>query len=293
MIARRRGTPSARPIFAEDVSVKIWYQYPGPIMGIRGAVFEMLETVFQRVKRPDTTIEIRTPERGGRASLWPYHFFKMYAAVEIFESIQRAEREGFDGVLIGQSAEPVLRESKETLNIPITGISESGVHLANQLGDRFGLVTIPSPPGVAKGKHYLPLLRNVRRYGLNSHMVGCAEINMPSAEFNAIVAGGDRKAVHQAVFEAAKPLIEQGAEVIIPAETLISVVLAVDGVVEVPGSGAAIVDLIAAGVKNLEMLVDLHKTTGLLRSRSLTYSMPTDVDIEDALTAYGRKPISG
>lgn len=273
--------------------MKIWYQYPGPVtIGNRGAVFELLETVFQRVKRPDSTIDIMTPERGGRPNLWPHAFFKMYSAVEVFESIQRAERDGYDGVVIGQSAEPVLIESKETLGIPITGISESGVHLANQLGAKFGLVTIPSPAGHAKGKHVLPLVRNVQRYGLESHLVGTAEIAMPPAEFSAAIAGGDRKAAHQAVFEVAKPLIEQGAEVIIPAETLLSIILAVDGIVEVPGTGAAVIDLVTAGIKNIEMLIDMHKSMGLLRSRSLTYASPNDVDIEDTLTAFGRKQIA-
>ncbi|MFN8534724.1 MAG: aspartate/glutamate racemase family protein [Dehalococcoidia bacterium] len=267
--------------------MRIWYQYPGPIMGIRGAVFELLETVFARIKRPETEIEIRAPKRGARAALWPYEYFKFYAFREIFESVQRAETEGFDGVLIGQSAEPVLVESKELLHIPVTGIFESGIHLANQLGDRFGLVTIPSPPGVRPGKHVLPLLRNIRRYGLEGRLVGHQEVAMSPAEFNGAVGGGDRAPVREAFFDAARALVARGAEVIVPAETLLSVALAVDGVVEEPESGAAVVDIVAAGVKNLESLIELHEKTGLLRSRSLSYARPSDDEIAETRSAYG------
>lgn len=273
--------------------MRIWYQYPGPIMGIRGAVFELLETVFDRVKRPETVIDIRAPKRGARASLWPYEYFKFYAYREIFESIQRAEVEGYDGVLIGQSAEPVLIESKELLHIPVTGIFESGIHLANQLGERFGLVTIPSPPGVRPGKHVLPLLRNVRRYGLEGRLAGWQEIAMSPAAFNAAVGGGARAAVHDAFFEAARSLVERGAEVIVPAETLLSVALAVDGIVEEPATGAAVVDLISAGVKNVEVLIELHQKTGLLRSRSLSYARPHDEEIAETRAAYGLPEIGG
>ncbi|MCS6802486.1 MAG: aspartate/glutamate racemase family protein [Chloroflexota bacterium] len=267
--------------------MRIWYQYPAPLMGIRGAVFELLETVFARVKRPDTTIDLRTPKRGGRASLWPYEYFKFYAAREIFETIQRAEAEGYDGVLIGQSAEPALTESKELLHIPVTGIFESAIHLANQLGERFALVTIPSPSGVRPGKHVLPLLRNVRKYGLEGRLVGWSEIGMSAAAFNAAIASGARAAVHEAFFEAARGLIERGAEVIVPAETLLSVALAVDGIVEEPASGAAVVDLVTAGIKNLEMLIELHEKTGLLRSRSLSYARPRDEEIAETRAAFG------
>jgi Asp/Glu/hydantoin racemase len=271
--------------------MRIWYQYPGPVMGIRGAVFELLETVFARVKRPETRIDIRAPKRGARGSLWPYEYFKFYAYREIFETIQHAEIEGYDGVLIGQSAEPVLTEAKELLHIPVTGIFESGIHLANQLGERFGLVTIPSPPTVRPGKHVLPLLRNIRRYGLESRLVGWQEVSMSSAAFNAAVGGGARAAVHEAFFEAARTLVERGAEVIVPAETLLSVALAVDGIVEEPESGAAVVDLVTAGVKNLEVLIELHRKTGLLRSRSLTYARPSDDEIAETRAAYGLPPI--
>jgi Asp/Glu/hydantoin racemase len=267
--------------------MKIWYQYPGPIMGIRGAVFEMLEQVFAKVKRPETTIEIKTPKRGAQASHWPYEYFKFYAFREIFETIQLAEGEGYDGVLIGQSAEPVLTESKELLRIPVTGIFESGIHLANQLGERFGMVTIPSPTGIRPGKHIIPLIRNVRRYGLEGRLAGVEEVPMTPAAFSGALAGGNREPVHEAFFRASQKLVERGAEVIVPAETLLSVALAVDGVVEEPSTGAAVIDLITSGVKNLEMLIDINRTTGLLRSRSLTYARPPDGVIAETRAAYG------
>jgi hypothetical protein len=72
----------------------------------------------------------------------------------------------------------------------------------------------------------------------------------------------------------------------VPAETLLSVALAVDGIVEEPETGAAVVDLVSAGVKNLETLIDLHQKTGLLRSRSLSYARPRDEEIAETRSAY-------
>ncbi|MCL6648462.1 MAG: aspartate/glutamate racemase family protein [Chloroflexi bacterium] len=267
--------------------MRLWYQYPGPLLGIRGAVFELLEALFARIKRPETTLVIRTPQRGARAALWPHAYFKFYAYREIFETIQRAEVEGFDGVLIGQSAEPVLSECKEVLRIPVTGIFESAIHLATQLGERFGLVTIPSPPEVPAGKHVLPLLQNLRKYGLAERCVGWQEIGLSSAAFNAAVGRGERGVVHETFFLAARSLVAQGAEVIVPAETLLSVTLAIDGIVAEPATGAAVVDLVTAGVKNLEVLVELHQKTGLLRSRALTYARPSDAAIAETRAAFG------
>jgi hypothetical protein len=76
-----------------------------------------------------------------------------------------------------------------------------------------------------------------------------------------------------------------------PRARSLSVALAVDGIVEEPESGAAVVDLVTAGVKNLEVLIELHRKTGLLRSRSLTYARPSDDEIAETRAAYGLPPI--
>ncbi|MBT7636700.1 MAG: racemase, partial [Rhodospirillaceae bacterium] len=87
---------------------------------------------------------------------------------------------------------------------------------------------------------------------------------------------------------AARRLIEQGAEVIIPGEAPLNVMLARHGVSEV--DGVPVLDSLAAWVKQAETLVDMRRLSGLRPCRKSYFTGLPDPDrVDEILAFYGQE----
>ena len=53
----------------------------------------------------------------------------------------KAQNEGYDAVVIGNSLDVGLEEGREMLSIPIVGIAHANFHMAAMLGELFAIVT--------------------------------------------------------------------------------------------------------------------------------------------------------
>ena len=120
--------------------MKIWYQsMTRPTAW--GGYNDFLKSLLQRIKEPDTEIEIHGIERrGGIAD--QYRFLEHLEAVEVMENLNEAIRRGFDAFLIGNIADPGLLPCKEAATFPVLGLCETSSHVANMMGANFGFVTI-------------------------------------------------------------------------------------------------------------------------------------------------------
>jgi Asp/Glu/hydantoin racemase len=86
--------------------------------------------------------------------------------------------------------------------------------------------------------------------------------------------------------EAARRMIADGADVLIPGEAVLSVLLASQGVSRV--DDVPVVDALAATVKMAEALVDLRRLTGLEVSRKGHFAAaPPRGRVEELLRFYG------
>jgi allantoin racemase len=97
-----------------------------------------------------------------------------------------------------------LFECREAVNIPVVGLSDSSVRVAQMLGRKFGLITA--------GKWHGYALEHLwKSYGIFSQYVGFQSLNLqPFTDFS-----GSDKGLNQAIVAAIDKLIEQDADTIV------------------------------------------------------------------------------
>ena len=113
---------------------------------------------------PDTEIHVAgITEIGGVGD--QYRYLEYLETGEVLKNVHRAVREGFDAFLIGNIADPGLREAREIANIPVLGLCELAMHVACMMGANFSFVTI--------NEKFTPrIVENVDRYGLRARFAG-------------------------------------------------------------------------------------------------------------------------
>lgn len=171
--------------------------------------------------------------------------------------------------------DPGLTELRSVLDIPVTAIGESSMLIATMLGDRFGLVTRNERVGTR-------VWRNVEAYGLASRAIRpvCCPVALPDLG----EAFAHPEPIIERFMDAARRSIAQGAEVILPACGVLSLLLRVNKVLEV--DDAPIVDGTAAALKAAEAMADLW-ATGLRPSRRTRYARPPAQALAHIRAVYG------
>ena len=70
-----------------------------------------------------------------------YYVPKHLVEVEVLRAVLSAERQGFDGIVIGCCYDPGLTQARELTDVPVVGPLEASVLLARLFGHRFSVVT--------------------------------------------------------------------------------------------------------------------------------------------------------
>lgn len=127
------------------------------------------------------------------------------AAPFVLEEVQKAERDGVDGILIACMVDPALQAARELVDIPVVGEGLACFATAVTLGDRFSVIS-PEPGATM-------VLRNrLRAYGLEGHLASIRALDTP-----VIALRGDLKVLRQAMRDAGlRAKEEDGADVIVP-----------------------------------------------------------------------------
>lgn len=63
-------------------------------------------------------------------------------APSVIQAAIQAEKDGYDGILIGCAGDPGLYGAREMIKIPVVGPGENAVHLASMIGNKFSVVAI-------------------------------------------------------------------------------------------------------------------------------------------------------
>jgi len=235
------------------------------------AYFERLGTHLRKLAAPGTTIELKgmsPPDRDfGRLT-------EFRCAIQVIENALAAEHEGYDGFVLGHFQDPGLYEARSALDIPIVGTGETTLHFAAQLGRRIGLVSIDP---VFEVWH----LEQAERYGLSERIAGIAGLGSVPADFEAAFAGDeDAYQRMKSAFEAcALPLVERGADVIVPAGVIPGLLMSRERNLRV--GHAPVVDCAAVALKSAEMWVTLHNSNGLGPSRGPSFASAPQRAIKD------------
>ena len=109
-----------------------------------------------------------------------------------------------DGVLVGCFGEPGLEAVREKAKIPILGCCGPAIHLANQIGKRFSVL---SPV-----ESCIPFTTElVEKYALAGHMAPMRALNIPVLE----IRQNRKKALEQAVAVANRAVQSDGADTLV------------------------------------------------------------------------------
>lgn len=189
-----------------------------------------------------------------------------------------ASQDGCDAFLIGHFQDSGLHEARSAVDIPVLGLGETSMLHACTLGARIGLVTI--------NPIFTPWHEEqVARYGLSARVAGVSA--MEALAVSDYVLACAEEAAFARVYEqferAAQPLLDAGAEVLIPAGGLPALVLSRRVGLEV--RGAAVLNPVSVLAKHGEAAVALARLGQPVASRRGAFALASERCREEFLSA--------
>lgn len=259
--------------------MKIWYQSASSYR--YEAVFDdygkTLEEQCRRALRPDTDVYVtgvpvmmREEDR--------FKIIRYYHVSQILNNMRKAEKEGYDAFVIGNTLEFGLEEGRGLVNIPVVGISSSSYYLAVMLGELFAIVTT--------SEHFCEQYRQqVERCGLGAkYLHGIYYFDI--SEDDMALAVKNPEPVVERFRAVAEKAVDDGASVIIPKPGLLPPLIYKVGLTSI--NGATILDPVSVSAKFAEMLADLKKI-GIELSRKLgVYATPDKALLKEVQERYSR-----
>ena len=164
----------------------------------------------------------------------------------ILEEAVKAEKDGFDAVVVDCFVDPALDAMREALKIPVVGPGETSMHIASMLGNKFTVITVA---GLALNKL---IARRVEKLGLTNKLASIRNVNLPVLE----LMKREKETISILVEEGTKAIEEENADVIILGCTELSEIADKHNLQET--LGVPIVDPIKVAVKFAELLVSLN-----------------------------------
>lgn len=241
--------------------MKIWH-HSFTVLENLPAYAEAMSKHLNRVAAPGTDIVMHGMHRDTYRTEYPgndimYSYFQTLHSQQFVMGAIEAEEQGFDCFALTTLPEPSLMDIRSLVDIPVVGYGESAMLAGSMLGQKLGvLLFIRGMAGTVE--------RNVERMGLASRFVGAHEV---SFTFNDVLAAyaGDPAPLLERFKEDARALIARGADVIIPGEAPLNLLLARGGLNNV--DGVPVLDALAATIKTAEMMVGIRQATGVSPSR--------------------------
>jgi len=164
---------------------------------------EMIREAYEAVKDPGTEITIVNLERGPESI--EQHYDVVWTELFALREIEKAEEEGYDGVISYCFDDPALYAAKEKLRIPVVGIQEPSIHVASILGRRFSVVGVGG--ALATGSSW----DAAKLYGLADSLVSVRIADIPVLDIKK-----DTEKLRSALLAQARKAVEEDdADVIV------------------------------------------------------------------------------
>jgi Asp/Glu/hydantoin racemase len=266
------------------MAMRIWHQ-SFTVLDDLPAYGAALERHFRQVARPDTQIVMHGLRPGTYRSNYPGEDIKHVGlmhlhGLQFIQAAVAAERAGFDAYALSTLPEPALPEIRALVDIPVVGYGEAAMLSACALGRRFGVLVFIDELAEL-------VAQNAARHGLGDRFAGSRHVGF---RFTDVLAGFDQPGPLIDRFRtAARDLIGRGADVVIPGEAPMNVLLAREGVSAV--DGVPIVDSLAAWVRQAEGLVDHRRRGGQIHNRRGFFAaLPDPGRVDEVLRFYGLQP---
>lgn len=238
--------------------MRLWYQSMAPIAHLT-AYTESLARHAKLACSPDVEVVFNgaseEPYRGtAPADLLRYPYAKHVLGEEAIGHALRAEREGFDAIILGSFSEPFLPEIRSLLDIPVVSMPEASMMLACALAESFAMITL-GPPNV------LRVRKTVARHGLQARVSGVHALARQWDEAQLDAAFAEPTALIESFSEAARRSLAEGADLVIPAEGVLNEVLFTHGLHRI--DNATVMDCVGAALLQAEMQVNAKQRLGL------------------------------
>lgn len=205
-----------------------------------------------------TEIDVEAIEYGTASIESSYD--EMLVAPGIIKVAEKAQSDGFDGVITDCMCDPALNALREKLDIPVVGPGSISMLCAADLAHRFSIVTVL--------ENALTVFENrVMEVGLGSKLASVRFINIPVLDLTDV-----KKLTSALVDESIKAIAEDGAHAIVLGCTgMLGVADDLSDALKKKGYEIPVIYPVAVAVKYLEMLIAL----GLKQSKK-TYMPPPD-----------------
>ncbi len=214
-----------------------------------------IREALEGVKRPDTELTVTCPDRGPETIESAYD--EAFAIPPTLELVKKANKEGYDAVILACFSDPGLDAAREVSVIPIIGIEESTLHMAAMLGARFSILTPRKQRIPSKCEH-------VHIRGLSHFLASVRSLDLSVAETDS-----DPAKTKQRLMHVAKTAVEKdGAEVIIMGcAGMAGYAQEIEETLSVK-----VLDPVAIALKTAEAMVDL----GLTHSKIGLFAAPPE-----------------
>lgn len=261
--------------------MRIWHQSL-TVLGDLPAYEERMRSHIRNVVRADTEVVLHGMLPGTYPGNYPgtdiaFRFMYTMHSTQWAVHALNAESQGFDAFAMCTLPDPMLAEVRTLVDIPVAGCGESCFHLATMYGSRFGVLLFIDRMATR-------YLQQVEGMGLSRHCIGVEPVGF---RFDDVLAAFDNPGeVIDRFHIAARRLIAAGADVIIPGEVPLNLLLASEGVSRI--DDVPLIDSLAVTLKMAEMMVDLKASTGLAPSRQgWTSAAPPRERVLQILDFYG------
>ncbi|MDP2952748.1 MAG: aspartate/glutamate racemase family protein [Chloroflexota bacterium] len=220
-----------------------------------------LKEHVKKVGRPDTHADFF-----GQGETLPgidrYRSTQHICAHRSIQNAIRAEKEGYDAFLMVSTIDAGFYEIKELVDIPVVMITESVLHLCCLLAPKFSFIT--------HNEALLHLLnRLTKEYGLEDHLVPGGHLDLSYQDIKGMYEKPEPYI--DGFTKLAKQIAARGANLLFPAALIVNQWCIDKGIKEI--DGATVIDVMGAGIKMTELMVDLQKM-GVPRSKSGAYMRP-------------------
>lgn len=173
---------------------------------------------------------------------------------QMIDKALQAEREGYDAFIIGSYSEPFLKETRAAVNIPVISLFETTLLVGCSLGTRTAFITT-SPPVVDMIQKSVAAHKMPERVGDVVSLEPAFEGPQLRAAFE------DPGPLIDSFRSASIKALKNGADVLVPAEGIIAVILTQAGITRI--EGAPVIDVFGVSWSYAAMFANLRKTAGM------------------------------
>jgi allantoin racemase len=180
---------------------RILYQLTSPMHRTLGqAEIDRRRDILQALVSPGATVAVE-PLEDAPPAVESLSDIAVVSA-SLIGQVPRWRSGGYDAVVIGCFSDPGLAAMRDLIDVPVVGPGASAVHLAAQLGDRFGVLSSEPTP---KGLHARFRSLGVGELFVSERMVGCSVLDL-SRRRNEVLGG---------IVAAAQACARDGADVLV------------------------------------------------------------------------------